>query len=202
MKQLRDVTSKEDFIEKYSTLDFGDLDFKDRFIEIYGFTEDFIDWCTNTNLLNDGSLYIVMYGHLTFRQNVEELLKNFDITKNFDKTPSEFNIRKKCGYDTTSRLDEYFKDTRIEDYGVFMKALFKELKLSYDELRSFPKDKPYEVYSHWTLLYKESDYNTIKKDMTKLNKIEFLNKPIFIVSGNGYGTGISVNLNLSSQYDS
>lgn len=51
------------------------------------------------------------------------------------------------------------------------------------------------------ILYYGENRSQIKIDKDKLSSVVYKGKPVFNVSGNGWGTGLSIMLNLSSEYD-
>lgn len=55
-------------------------------------------------------------------------------------------------------------------------------------------------FTSWHLFFGE-DKEKLKEARTILASFEYKDKPIFSVTGNGWGTGLSIMLNLSSNYD-
>lgn len=98
---------------------------------------------------------------------------------------------------------------RIEDvYGhiinmdEFIKVKFSELNLTFNNIVSSITRRPYDPtdFTCWILSY--SNIYDMKNDKEKLlNIVDSIDKPIFNVSGNGYGTGLCVMLPLSKNFD-
>lgn len=75
-----------------------------------------------------------------------------------------------------------------------VQAMLKGLGLKFKGIKTGSTRYPYDNsdYSSWVLDYTDVSHKEIKADMRKLESIKIFGKSIFNVSGNGYGTGISL----------
>ena len=80
--------------------------------------------------------------------------------------------------------------------------LCKELKINAD-IRSFCTRRAYDNsdYTGWSLLFRTKQGTSPQKELERvkelLNNIEYKDQKVFNVSGNGWGTGLSVMLNIN-----
>lgn len=81
------------------------------------------------------------------------------------------------------------------------KKLLKELKIKAD-LRLSVTRYAYDSSdnTNWVLFYGE-DSEHLKQDKQKLENIKYRGDSIFNITGNGYGTGFSVGLNMNKHYN-
>lgn len=98
---------------------------------------------------------------------------------------------------------EDFNDKTIKHMDSFMRNFFQDLKIEPIKITSsvtrFEHDDS--DFTSWVLYYGKNMYSTMQEDKQKLLNIVFKNKPVFSVTGNGYGTGLSIGLNLGEKYD-
>lgn len=99
------------------------------------------------------------------------------------------------------RIEEYLKNVKSIDNSA--RKLFKNLNLRFLKITSSVTRYEYDDsdFTAWTLFYGVGKGKEMKEDILSLLDLKVGEKPIFSVSGNGFGTGISITSNLASKYD-
>lgn len=86
-------------------------------------------------------------------------------------------------------------------FTIGFKKLLKELGIKADlrlSVTRYAYDSSDNV--NWVLLYGE-DKERLEQDKQKLENIKYKEDPVFNITGNGYGTGFSVGLNINKYYN-
>ena len=98
------------------------------------------------------------------------------------------------------RIEEYLDNVTSINESVI--ELFRSLNINpsiiFPSVKSGLNDSD---FTAWSLFYGADKAKEIKEDIIKLLEIKVKDKPIFSVSGNGFGTGLSVTSNLGTKYD-
>lgn len=99
------------------------------------------------------------------------------------------------------RIEEFLVNLTNIDLGA--RIIFRDLGLSPLLISPSVTREEYDSsdFTAWTLFYGQNKTKEMKKDTLLLLAIEIGKKPIFNVSGNGFGTGLLITSNLASKYD-
>jgi len=100
---------------------------------------------------------------------------------------------KKLNYKIQKLYNLKFED----NLSSFVLNLFKDQKIEPKHINCHNTRFAYDNsdFTSFVLIY-ENRVDLMKKNKNKLNSILYKEKPIFSVSGNGWGTGLSVTLNI------
>lgn len=101
----------------------------------------------------------------------------------------------------TYRIEEFL--AKADSIDVSARTIFRELGIAPLLISSSVTRIEYDDsdFTAWTLFYGLNKTKEMKKDTLLLLDMKVGEKPIFSVSGNGFGTGLSITSNLASKYD-
>ncbi len=99
------------------------------------------------------------------------------------------------------RIEEFFDNVTSIDQAAL--SIFRKLNINPISISSSVTRKQFDDsdFTAWTLFYGLNKTKEMKEDTLLLLDLKVGEKSIFNVSGNGFGTGLSITSNLVSKYD-